>query len=51
MRLGRGAEAKAAAARLLELEPDFRISEWKARSGRQQAPEFAAALGEAGLPE
>ena len=31
--LGREAEAREAVARLLELEPNFRISEWVARGG------------------
>jgi adenylate cyclase len=32
--LGRDAEVRETVARLLELEPDFRISEWMARRGR-----------------
>ena len=35
--LGREAEAREAAAGLLELEPNFRISEWVTRSGHWQA--------------
>ena len=34
--LGREAEARQAAAPLLELKPDFRISNWVAHSGRRQ---------------
>ncbi len=49
--LGREAEAKEAAACLLELEPDFRISEWVARGGRRQDQIFIDGLRKAGLPE
>jgi adenylate cyclase len=49
--LGREAEARQAAARLLELQPDFRISEWVARSGRRQDQIFIDGLRKAGLPE
>jgi adenylate cyclase len=49
--LGREAEAREAAACLLELEPDFRISEWVARSGRRQDQMFIDGLRKAGLPE
>jgi adenylate cyclase len=49
--LGREAEAREAAARLLELEPDFRISDWVARSGRLQNQMFIDGLRKAGLPE
>jgi TolB-like protein len=49
--LGREAEAREAAARLLELEPDFRISEWVARSGRRHDDQmFIDGLRKAGLP-
>jgi TolB-like protein len=49
--LGREAEATEAAARLLELEPGFRISEWAARSGRRYHDQgFIEGLRKAGLP-
>ncbi len=49
--LGREAEAREAAACLLELEPDFRISEWAARSGRRHDDQmFIDGLRKAGLP-
>jgi adenylate cyclase len=47
--LGRDADARETAARLLELEPNFHISEWVARGGRWQAQIFID--GKAGLPE
>ena len=50
--LGREAEAREAAARLLELKPDFRISEWVARErldGKIRL--FIDGLRKAGLPE
>ena len=48
--LGREAEAREAAARLLELEPNFRISEWT--PGRWQTQQvFINGLRKAGLPE
>jgi adenylate cyclase len=49
--LGREAEAREAAACLLELEPDFRISKWVARSGRRHGQIFIEGLRKAGLPE
>ena len=49
--LGREAEAREAAARLLELKPDFRISEWVARSGPRPDQMFIDGLRKAGLPE
>jgi adenylate cyclase len=49
--LGREAEARAAAVRLLELKPDFRISEWLARSGPRPDQMFIDGLRKAGLPE
>jgi len=49
--LGRDAEAREAAARLLELEPNFRISEWVARGGQWQAQLFIDGLRKAELPE
>jgi TolB-like protein/tetratricopeptide (TPR) repeat protein len=45
------AEAREAAARMLELEPNFHISEWRARSGRWQAQMYIDGLRKAGLPE
>jgi len=47
--LNREAEAREAAARLLELEPSFHISEWTA--GRWQTHMFIDGLRKAGLPE
>jgi adenylate cyclase len=47
--LGREAEARKAAAGLLELEPGFRISEWTA--GRWLARIYIDGLRKAGLPE
>ena len=49
--LGREAEAKEAAAKLLEMEPDFRITEWLARSGNWRSQMFIEGLRNAGLPE
>ncbi|WP_143270890.1 adenylate/guanylate cyclase domain-containing protein [Bradyrhizobium brasilense] len=49
--LGREAEAREAATRLLELRPDFHISEWVARSGRRHDQVFIDGLRKAGLPE
>jgi hypothetical protein len=50
-RLGRDAEAREMVARLLELEPNFHISEWVARRGRWQAQIFIDGLRKAGFPE
>jgi adenylate cyclase len=50
--LGRGAEAKEAVARLLELEPNFRISVWVERYGRWPHSQlYIEGLRKAGLPE
>jgi adenylate cyclase len=49
--LGRDAEARKTVAQFLEIEPDFRISEWVARSGQWQAQMFIDGLRKAGLPE
>ncbi|HWZ37516.1 MAG TPA: tetratricopeptide repeat protein [Bradyrhizobium sp.] len=49
--LGRDAEARKTAAELLELEPDFRISGWLARSGHWRSQMFIEGLRKAGLPE
>ena len=49
--LGRDAEASKTVAQFLEIEPDFRISEWVARSGQWQAQMLIDGLRKAGLPE
>jgi adenylate cyclase len=49
--LGREAEAREAAVRMLELDPNFRISEWMPGGGRWQSPQFIEGLRKAGLPE
>jgi adenylate cyclase len=49
--LGRDAEARTAVAQLLEIEPQFRISEWVGRTGEWQAQMFIDGLRKAGLPE
>jgi adenylate cyclase len=49
--LGRDAEARKTVAQLLEIEPDFRISEWIARNGQWQAQMFIDGLRKAGLPD
>jgi adenylate cyclase len=49
--LGRDAEAREAAARLLEIEPGFHISEWVGRAGKWQSTQFLEGLRKAGLPE
>ena len=49
--LGRDAEARKTATQILEIEPDFRISEWVARTGQWQAQMFIDGLRKAGLPE
>ena len=49
--LGREDEAKHAVARLLEIEPNFRLSEWVARAGKWQSSQFIEGLRKAGLPE
>jgi adenylate cyclase len=49
--LGRDAEARKAAAVLLEMEPHFRISEYVARSGQWRAKMYIDGLRKAGLPE
>jgi adenylate cyclase len=49
--LGRDAEAKDAAARLIEVEPSFRISEWIGRGRQWQTKVFIDGLRLAGLPE
>ena len=49
--LGRDAEAREAAARLLEVDPAFTISAWVARSGQSNAKLLIEGLRKAGLPE
>ncbi|XIA63909.1 winged helix-turn-helix domain-containing protein [Bradyrhizobium sp. TZ2] len=49
--LGRDAEASEAVLRILELEPDFRISEWAARTRQWRAGLLVDGLRKAGLPE
>ncbi|VIO73302.1 pH-sensitive adenylate cyclase [Bradyrhizobium ivorense] len=49
--LGRDAEAREAAARLLEVNPTFRISGWIALSGQSNAQLVTDGLRKAGLPE
>ncbi len=48
--LGRGAEAREAAARLLEADPSFTISAWIARGGQSKAKLLIEGLRKAGLP-
>jgi adenylate cyclase len=49
--LGRDAEAREAAARVLELDPAFTISTWIARGGQSNAKLTIEGLRKAGLPE
>jgi adenylate cyclase len=49
--LGRDAEAREAAARLLEADPAFTISAWIARGGQSNAKLAIEGLRKAGLPE
>jgi adenylate cyclase len=49
--LGRDAEAREAAARLLEVNPAFTITGWIARGGRSHAKLLIEGLRKAGLPE
>jgi adenylate cyclase len=49
--LGRDAEAREAAARLIEIDPAFTISAWLARGGQSQAKLLTEGLRKAGLPE
>ncbi|WP_245287989.1 adenylate/guanylate cyclase domain-containing protein [Bradyrhizobium sp. Ec3.3] len=49
--LGRDAEAREAAARLLEVDPAFTISSWIARGGQSNAKLMIEGLRKAGLPE
>lgn len=49
--LGRDAEAREAAARLLEVDPAFTISAWIARGWQSNAKLMIEGLRKAGLPE
>jgi adenylate cyclase len=49
--LGRDAEAREAAARVLEVDPAFTISGWIARGGQSNMKLFTEGLRKAGLPE
>jgi adenylate cyclase len=49
--LGRDAEAREAAARLLEVDPGFTISAWIARGGQLNAKLLVEGLRKAGVPE
>jgi adenylate cyclase len=49
--LGRDAEAREAAARMLEVDPTFTISSWIARGGQSNAKLMIEGLRKAGLPE
>jgi adenylate cyclase len=49
--LGRDAEAREAAARVLEVDPSFTISAWIARGGQSNAKLTIEGLRKAGLPE
>ena len=49
--LGRHAEAREAAARVLEVDPAFTISAWIARGGQSNAKLLIEGLRKAGLPE
>ena len=49
--LGRDTDAREAATRMLELEPNFRISEFVARGGLLHAKLFVDGLRKAGFPE
>ena len=49
--LGRDAEAREAAARVLEIDPTFTISAWFARNKQSNAKLYIEGLRKAGLPE
>jgi adenylate cyclase len=49
--LGRDAEAREAAARVLEVDPAFTISGWIARGGQSNMKLLTEGLRKAGLPE
>ena len=48
--LGRDVEAREAAARVLELEPDFTISTWIARGGQSNSKLFAEVFAKRDCP-
>jgi adenylate cyclase len=49
--VGRNAEAREAASRLLEVDPNFTISAWIARGGQTNSKLLIEGLRKAGLPE
>ena len=49
--LGRDEKEKEAAARVLELDPGFRISEWVKRGHTWRSPLYIEGVRKAGLPE
>lgn len=49
--LGRDAEAREAAARVLEVDPTFSVSGWVARGGQSRSTLLIEGLRKAGLPE
>ena len=49
--LGRDAEARKAAASLLQIDPNFTVSAWIARGGQSNAKLLIEGLRKAGLPE
>jgi len=49
--LGRDAEAREVAARLLEVDPAFTISAWITQGGRSNAKLLIEGMRKAGLPE
>jgi adenylate cyclase len=49
--LGRDAEAREAAARVLETDPAFTVSAWIARGGQSNSKMLIDGLRKAGLPE
>jgi len=49
--LGQSAEAREAAAHVLETDPGFTISGWIARGGKTHVPLLIEGLRKAGLPE
>jgi adenylate cyclase len=51
LHLGRDAEAREAAARVLEFDPTFTVSGWIARGGQSNSPLLIEGLRKAGLPE
>jgi adenylate cyclase len=49
--LGRDADARVAAAHLLEADPTFTVSGWIGRGGQSNSPLLIEGLRKAGLPE